>query len=282
MILDLLRSDGSIVVNKNLVHAVGLDAAVLYSELISKQKYFEERGQLTDDGFFFNTIDNIKLDTGLGEKPQRTAIKKLEQLGLIKTDKRGLPAKRYFYVIDNEQLISSVLMAGRQRRLELDHDLKDKNTKKKELHPSINNSSSQTAELDQPDGKINNTKINNNNLKELNKGLKKGLKQDLRQSVSFKYYKNKYSIRLDAIECIEYYLELYKYHREMDHPRLKEDQWHSVVEDLFDVNGVDVDDTSLMDMIDKHFETKYRNCDYNILHFMSGNIRELRMYEVAY
>lgn len=33
-------------------------------------------------------------------------------------------------------------------------------------------------------------------------------------------------------------------------------------------------------IIQLHFKTKYRNCDYNINHFFSGRIRELRCYEL--
>ena len=33
-------------------------------------------------------------------------------------------------------------------------------------------------------------------------------------------------------------------------------------------------------LIRQHFETQYRNCDYNINHFFSGRIRQLRWYEV--
>ena len=35
-------------------------------------------------------------------------------------------------------------------------------------------------------------------------------------------------------------------------------------------------------MIDQHFITKYRACDYNINHFFSGKIRDLRYYETCY
>jgi hypothetical protein len=44
----------------------------------------------------------------------------------------------------------------------------------------------------------------------------------------------------------------------------------------------DLDDTAIMDMMEQHFKTKYKNCDYNILHFMSDGVRIRRMYEVAY
>lgn len=34
-------------------------------------------------------------------------------------------------------------------------------------------------------------------------------------------------------------------------------------------------------IIDRHFATRYHRCDYNINHFFSGRIRELRWYEVT-
>lgn len=34
-------------------------------------------------------------------------------------------------------------------------------------------------------------------------------------------------------------------------------------------------------IIEQHFQTKYRNCDYNINHFFSGRIRELRYHETC-
>lgn len=45
---------------------------------------------------------------------------------------------------------------------------------------------------------------------------------------------------------------------------------------------MDIDPDCYEDMIDKHFRTQYRNCDYNINHFFSGRIRELRFYETCY
>ena len=45
---------------------------------------------------------------------------------------------------------------------------------------------------------------------------------------------------------------------------------------------MDIDPDCYEDMIDRHFRTRYRNCDYNINHFFSGRIRELRFYETCY
>ena len=44
----------------------------------------------------------------------------------------------------------------------------------------------------------------------------------------------------------------------------------------------DVDPEVYQVLIDKHFATKYRHCDYNINHFFSGRIRLMRWLEEFY
>lgn len=117
---------------------------------------------------------------------------------------------------------------------------------------------------------------------------KKGTKQGSVLSYSFQDYIDQFQIEAAVIEAIECYLHLYKQYRSKEHPKLKKEQWDSVVNNLFyvysDVNGVvfDLDENAMMDMMEKHFKTKYKNCDYNILHFMSDGVRVRRMFEVAY
>lgn len=81
-LINLLRSDGSIIINKRLAHNIGLNEAIMYSELLSKYKYFAEKHELQDDGYFFNTVDNMHKDTALSDYQQRKAICNLEKLGL--------------------------------------------------------------------------------------------------------------------------------------------------------------------------------------------------------
>lgn len=108
------------------------------------------------------------------------------------------------------------------------------------------------------------------------------------QRFSFQNYKNEFKVNAAVVECVEYYISLYQDYRGTDHPRLKEEQWDHVVENLFYVvnedYGIDFDlsETDILDMMEQHFKTKYKNCDYNILHFMSDGVRVRRMYEVAY
>lgn len=141
-VIELLRSDGSIIVNKKLAHVIGIEPAIMYSELISKQIYFEERSQLTDDGFFFNTVENMQEDTTLSKYQQSKAMKKLKELKLVEQSNRGVPQKRYFKVINDDMRLLQILGTGKK--------LKNSTSKSKKVEQlKVNKVSS------------NNTKINN-------------------------------------------------------------------------------------------------------------------------
>ena len=53
----LLSSTAFLIVNKELAKQVGLKAAVLLADLISKEEYFISKGMT--DGWFFNTAKPI-------------------------------------------------------------------------------------------------------------------------------------------------------------------------------------------------------------------------------
>lgn len=98
-ILDLLRADGSIVINKHLAHEIGLNEALVYSELVSMYKYWASKGMLKDGEWFFCTIENLEENTTLKKDKQSRAISNLEKkYKLIETKRMGLPAKRYFRI----------------------------------------------------------------------------------------------------------------------------------------------------------------------------------------
>ena len=140
-LIELLRSDGSIVINKTLAKNIGLNEAIIYSELLSRYCYFSNRNELTADGYFFNTVQDLEDGTTLNDYSQRKAIKKLEELGLIKCDKRDIPAKRYFKIVDDIEVIIKYL----------------KNDE------SLRTSSLKFKELDIENLKPNNTNTNNTN-----------------------------------------------------------------------------------------------------------------------
>lgn len=94
--LDSLTSDGYIIVNKGVLRGFGMNEAVLLGELSSKYKYWKEHNQLTEDGYFYATMEDLERETTLSPYAQRKAFKKLEELGMIKTKLMGIPPKKFF------------------------------------------------------------------------------------------------------------------------------------------------------------------------------------------
>jgi len=101
----LLSSSAFIVLNKELARRVGLKAAVLLADLISKEEYFIANGMT--DGWFFNTESNIEDDTTLTPYQQRKCLQTLKKEGLIEVKRKGVPAKQYFKI--NEELVVKFL-----------------------------------------------------------------------------------------------------------------------------------------------------------------------------
>ena len=102
------------------------------------------------------------------------------------------------------------------------------------------------------------------------------------------YPQSVYSLQ-DTLSVFRYYFEQYEKHMGKPHPPIRASQIVRICQDMpyiFPENTgnypEDVSPDGYYAMIDKHFRTKYRHCDYNINHFFSGRIRELRFYEELY
>lgn len=77
--------------NKTLVSKLGIEEAFFICLLAEAEQLFKSK-----DGYFFQTAKDIETRSGLSSYKQRTIIASLEEKGLIKTDLKGIPAKRYF------------------------------------------------------------------------------------------------------------------------------------------------------------------------------------------
>lgn len=102
-ILKLIASDSFITVNKEVIKKVGLVEAVILGELASEFDYWTKNNGITEDGYFFSTIENIEDKTTLSEHQQRKALNTLKENGIIDIKVKGLPAKRYIKI--NESAI---------------------------------------------------------------------------------------------------------------------------------------------------------------------------------
>lgn len=163
-VLQLLASSNFLTVNMAIAKQVGNDAAILLAELASSQVYFERAGQLTEDGMFFETVEQVEEATNLSKYQQAKAVKKLEEVGVLRSKVKGVPAKRYFRIdgekaaglVDNKK--SKNLTAGGQKTLpqevkKLDGNYKritTKETNKRVIKGTPVNNTVENASLSEP------------------------------------------------------------------------------------------------------------------------------------
>ncbi len=111
-IVKLLNPDNTVTINRPLVHALGTNEAIIYSALIAKQAYYEQREMLDENSYFYSTISDLQESTGLTRYQQDSAIKNLTEVNLIKCCKKGIPARRFFRVNDDVDLLQTLLQKG--------------------------------------------------------------------------------------------------------------------------------------------------------------------------
>lgn len=92
----------------------------------------------------------------------------------------------------------------------------------------------------------------------------------------------------DAYNIFMYFFEKYEENFESPHPPLSRRQIESIIDDMpyiFDSNynrWLDLSPEDYEPMIDRYFETDYCYSDYNISHFFSGRVREIKYFETCY
>jgi hypothetical protein len=98
----------------------------------------------------------------------------------------------------------------------------------------------------------------------------------------------------DTLKVFRYYFECYEQRFGRPHPNIRVSQIVGMAKKMPSVTIEDrgrygsVENLTVGEyigegcMIDRHFQTQYRNCDYNINHFFSGRVRELRWLETCY
>lgn len=107
-IVALLASDNFIVINRGMLKRYGLNVTLMLCELASEYNYYNKEEKLEEDGLFFSTIENISDKTGLSRYQQAEALKTLDEMGIVKTIVKGIPAKRYFK-LDVEKLAKQIV-----------------------------------------------------------------------------------------------------------------------------------------------------------------------------
>lgn len=94
---NLISTEAYWQVNKAIAKITDNDTAILLADLISKEKYFENKGQMNGE-YFFNTVENIEQDTNIKKDKQRMCLTKLEKLGVVETKMLTVPRKRHYKI----------------------------------------------------------------------------------------------------------------------------------------------------------------------------------------
>jgi len=251
-VFELLRSSGSIVINKRLMRSIGIDCAILFSELLSKESYFEERGSLTEDGYFYCTVSEMEEATTLSEYQQKIGITKLKKLGLINYRVKGQPPVRYFKTTTDMELIFNFLSDGNSKKhpkpLQLLNTEKTTEYKPKKLGTNNTNSIIQNKENDN--------------------GV-------------FSEEKDSGCVDVDVVNAMKTYMnDLYKQRTHRKHPYLKPEQYRTVYANIASfANEHNLDQQGIEDMMVTYFNCKSLDTDWNINHFATEGIMMNRMYE---
>lgn len=107
------------------------------------------------------------------------------------------------------------------------------------------------------------------------------LKKQISKSLDHNDIYDSYS-RTEITNIIVYFYHRYRDYFGVEHPCISQSCMDNVVCDLLaDPSGVlDISTEIYAPLIDQYFETEL-SCDYRIMHFMSGQIREFRNYETG-
>ena len=96
---------------------------------------------------------------------------------------------------------------------------------------------------------------------------------------------NPYSLK-ECLGVFLCYFQTYEEYMGRPHPPIRREQIAYIMDNMPFVcqedrgyNYADIEPEEYPLLISLHFKTRYRRCDYNINHFFSGRIRELRLYE---
>lgn len=147
--------------NKTLAKKIGLHESIFLGEIISEYDYWNRMHSLTDDGYFYSTVENVMESTTLSDYQQRSIIKHLVELKILDVKVAGMPAKRYFRI--NEEQFYAILLEEDKDSDNNPELTSSKETCDKDL-TELTTSSKESKEQD-----LNSVKTNNNNIPLTNK-----------------------------------------------------------------------------------------------------------------
>lgn len=146
-VYEMLSRDNYLTVNKLLMKHIGISESILLSELCYRRQFLDRAGKLTEDGFFYATVEDIEEETTLNDYAQRKILDKLKDIGLVEVERRGLPAKRYIYI--DEEALQFLINLITSNDAPVPENLENKTLKNSgQINNNINNNKSHVLSKD--------------------------------------------------------------------------------------------------------------------------------------
>lgn len=193
--MKLIASNGYIMANKALARIVGINASILFGELVSEYIYYSDREEIDEDGAFFSTMENIEKETTLSPYLQREAVKALESSGLLSTKLKGIPAKRFF-VLHPENL--ALLLSDVKN---FDNKMSKGSSCENPLHTDVKN-------FDILCNNNNKNKNNNICISEVKKEPPKKEVKNMTPLKALEVYKEELSLSPEVVEALKEFIEM--------------------------------------------------------------------------
>lgn len=114
-VFELMRSDNTLYANRTLAKAIGLNEAIIFGALLGKAHYYRSEGKLDEEGMFYSTAEDLEESTTLTQRQQDRAVKRLEQLELIQTKVKGMPARKHFSINQDAGALLDLLKSVKVR-----------------------------------------------------------------------------------------------------------------------------------------------------------------------
>ena len=86
----------------------------------------------------------------------------------------------------------------------------------------------------------------------------------------------------EALGVFRYFFAKYEEFFGEPHPPIKASQIERLVKAMPYMDDAIIEPDEYPEIIDRYFNTPFKNCDYRINHFFSGKIRGMRWYEMYY
>lgn len=121
LLYSTMSQQANLFINKKILAQVGLNLAAFISFLIDKGRYHKEKEELSDDGFFYATNEDIHLFTGLPMSVISNLKKEGEKLNLFKVKKlKNSFEKATYYKLNYEVILT--LLSSEKSTLELAYE----------------------------------------------------------------------------------------------------------------------------------------------------------------